>query len=99
MDIPFSNLVERKVPFSSVIERSGTHQRIHESKKFNVCIFFFLKDIIGGYVHELLRAHAFRTRYTYVNAWRACFSRSDAKVRRVHAFRTRYVYTYIACLF
>ena len=29
-------------------------------------IFFFLKDIIGGYVHELLRAHAFRTRYTYV---------------------------------
>ena len=65
MDIPFSNSVERKVPFSSVIERSGTHQRIHESKKFNIDIFPFLKDIIGGYVHELFRAHAFKTRYTY----------------------------------
>ena len=66
MDIPFSNSVERNVPFSSVIERSETHQRIHESKKFNVDIFPFFKDLIGGYVHELFRAHAFRTRYTYV---------------------------------
>ena len=41
IDIPFLNSVQRKVPFSSVIERSGTHERIHESKESNVDIFPF----------------------------------------------------------
>ena len=41
MDITFFNSVEQKVPFSLLIERSGTHKRIHESKKLNVDIFPF----------------------------------------------------------